>query len=228
MKIRKKDIFLGLLTGALLTGVEALAYGGSIRIANAIGIQPFILNGTKLDGFFPICPVFVFAYILAYGFWIISPIWILRDGRTRAANFIATYLITLCICEVIMILFPTEMDRVQAGCFPADKTGISWKVLFFIYSIDGGKTANCLIPSLHCLVSVFFYLEIREIEWIRKELKFTALVLVVLIIFSTLYTKQHFIYDCIAGSMIAVICHYGIGRLHPGSRVRYICLKSEK
>ena len=218
MKSGKKDIFWGLLTGGLLTGIEALAYGGSVRIADALGIQTVLLSGTKLDSMIPTCPAFVFVYISAYAFWVLGPIWILRDGRAHAADFIVTYLLALCICEVILIVFPTGMDRVKAGCFPADKTGVSWKVLFFIYSIDGGETENCMVPSLHCLVSVFYYLEIREIQWIRKEHRLMVLLFVVLIILSTMFTKQHFWYDCAAGTLLAVICHDGIGRFHPGSR----------
>ena len=196
----------GLITGAVLLGIEALVYGGSIRIADALGIEHIVLSGTRLDSMIPVCPIFVFVYAAAYVFWVIAPVWIVREGRKRTIEFIASYLLTLIISGVIMTLFPTEMDRAAEGLLAGGTEGFAWSALHFIYSIDGGSTGTCLVPSLHCLVSFFYYSELKNIDSIKKENKTAVLVLVILIVISTMLTKQHFVYDCIAGILLGAIC----------------------
>ena len=61
-------------------------------------------------------------------------------------------------------------------------------------------------PSIHCLVSWFCFLGIKDQKRIPAWYKGVSFVLAVLVFLSTLFTKQHVLVDVAGGVILAQIC----------------------
>ena len=79
-----------------------------------------------------------------------------------------------------------------------------WDLLAgWLYSIDA---ADNLFPSIHCLVSWFCFLGIKDQKRIPTWYKRVSLVLAVLVFLSTIFTKQHVLVDVAGGVILAQVC----------------------
>lgn len=158
---------------------------------------------SSLDVRLPFIPQFLIVYFGCYIFWIINYILAARQDRKKVYQFFTADFISRCICFVIFLVFPTTNTR------PVITEGGFWnQAIMWLYSIDA---ADNLFPSIHCLVSWFCYLGVREQKKIPMWYKLVSLILAVLVFVSTLATKQHVIVDVIAGIALAQVC-YLIGK----------------
>ena len=73
----------------------------------------------------------------------------------------------------------------------------------WLYSIDA---ADNLFPSIHCLVSWFCYIGIRDRKEIPEWYKQVSLGIAVLVFISTLLTKQHVLVDVAGGVLLGTVC----------------------
>ena len=96
------------------------------------------------------------------------------------------------------------------------RPGIFNKLLAVIYGADGSDIAFNLFPSYHCLISFYCYLGVRKQPEISKGFRIYSLVMAILISFSTVFTKQHYILDVAGGIGIAVICYLIVNKWDPG------------
>ena len=202
----------------------ALQYG-LYRLGNFLSVQIGTINYAFeckipfLDDLFPVIPVFAVIYVYSYVFWIMGP---MAVSMTKKHNFI-NYIYGLSLAYLIGFLFfvfvPTYMDRVSEGLMEiADKPGFFNGLLKTIYAADGSEKAFNLMPSYHCLISAYCYLGIRKQPEISKGFKIYSFVMAALIVLSTLYTKQHYIIDCITGVGISVLCYMLMEKLDPGKK----------
>ena len=179
---------------------NSLVYAGARVIAG--GWHHYNIEST-LDMRFPFIPQFLIIYLGCYIFWIINYILAARQDKKSVYQFFTADFISRCICFVIFLVFPTTNTR------PEITGGGFWnQAISLLYIIDA---ADNLFPSIHCLVSWFCYLGVREQKNIPVWYKRTSLVLAVLVFISTLATKQHVIVDVVSGVLLAQIC-YLIGK----------------
>jgi membrane-associated phospholipid phosphatase len=75
----------------------------------------------------------------------------------------------------------------------------------FVYWIDAPTN---LFPSIHCLVSWMCFIGVRGKSYVPKWYQIFSCLFAVAVFASTLFTKQHFIVDVIAGVVIAELCYY--------------------
>lgn len=158
---------------------------------------------TPLDSLIPFWPPSSAIYLGCYVFWVINYILIARQEKKEVCQFFAGDILSRMICLFFFLLIPTTNTRpvVEAAGF--------WnQVMRLVYSVDA---ADNLFPSIHCLVSWFCYIAIRN----RKEIpvwyqRFSCL-MAVMICISTLTTKQHVIIDVMGGVGLAEIC-FRIGK----------------
>ena len=102
------------------------------------------------------------------------------------------------MCLVFFLCYPTTLVR------PAvEGEGIFYDAIRFLYKIDAPTN---LFPSIHCLVSWFCFLGIKDQKRIPAWYKGVSFVLAVLVFLSTLFTKQHVLVDVAGGVILAQIC----------------------
>ena len=83
------------------------------------------------------------------------------------------------------------------------------QLMRFLYSMDA---ADNLFPSIHCLVSWLCYIGIRGNKKVPQWIRTTFCICAIAVFISTLTTKQHVIYDVVAG-VILIEVTYRISRL---------------
>ncbi len=201
-KIKVYGIVIGIFMLAFQHGVYLLAN----EIAGLVGITP-ILPKISLDYLIPIIPIFIVPYIWSYIFWAMAPMAVSKCEKEHFLNYMAAYFLALFIGGLILVFMPTYMDRVAEGLTDVSRTGIFAKLMRFWYTLDGGDMAYNLFPSFHCLNSTMAYLGIRKRPEIPKWFKVYTLITTILIFFSTVFVKQHFILDVFSGIAVALISY---------------------
>ncbi len=150
---------------------------------------------SKFDNMVPIIPITVLIYFGSYFFWIVNYILICRLNKEHCYRFICADLLGKLVCFITYISFPTTNIRPDIT-----STGFSWDMLQFLYNADA---ANNLFPSIHCLVSWYCFVGLRNCKNIPSWYKHFSLFIALLICISTLTTRQHVIVDVFGGVLLA-------------------------
>jgi len=165
--------------------------------------KPFIQNplvlGSVFDNLLPFIPHFVWIYVFWYTmlFWV--PYYIFNKNKDSFYKYFVTFVITTLISGIIFVAFPNTVVRANI-----QTNDISSKLVEIIYALDD-PGINCL-PSIHCLYSFLFIFAIFDTKsnspiW----MKILITILSILVVLSTLFIKQHVIYDAIAALVIGFI-----------------------
>jgi membrane-associated phospholipid phosphatase len=157
-----------------------------------------------LDRIVPLQPVWALVYGPVYLFLILLPVLVVRqDEQIRRTVF--TYLTVWIIAYACFLLYPTAASR------PAKVIGEGFAVwgLRFLYSSD--PPYNCF-PSLHVAHSCVSALAVRRVH---RGVGNAAVFGAVLVGVSTLFTKQHYVADVIAGMLLAFMAYVVFLRGYP-------------
>lgn len=158
--------------------------------------KPTLLNSI-IDNKIPYISWFVYFYIIWYLMLFVIPFVIYLKNKDEFYKYVTTYVISVLISGIIFIIFPTTINRANIT-----GTGISDRLVKLIYSMDE-PSVNCL-PSIHCLVAFLFMLGISRVN-ISKLYKYGVYIISICIVFSTLFIKQHVIYDALVSLIIAIV-----------------------
>lgn len=147
-----------------------------------------------LDGSLPFLPWFVWFYFGAFAFWLVNYMLTARNGKAYFYDFIAADLLVRLICTLIFILLPTQIRRPEF-----DVNSLSTWMLDLIYRMD---TPVNLFPSVHCFYSWMCFLGVCGKACIPKWYRIFSCLFALAIILSTLFIKQHFAVDALAGVLL--------------------------
>ena len=148
-----------------------------------------------IDDLIPFLPCFIFFYILAYGQWASNYIYHARLGREQFYHIATSVILAKLISMICFLVIPTEIVR------PEITGGGLWNFLTqMIYDAD---TPRNLFPSLHCVESWTVYRAARMMKKAPRWYAPLQLFISVMVFASTVFVKQHFFIDILAG-IIAV------------------------
>lgn len=162
---------------------------------------------TSFDQAIPFAEEWVFVYLGCFLFWAVNYVLITRQGKEGWYQFAAGDYLSRIICGVFFILLPTTNVRPEVI-----GDGLPQILMRFVYRMDAPTN---LFPSIHCLVSWLCFAGIRGKSYIPKWYQAFSCIFAIMVFASTLFTKQHFIIDVIAGVAFAELCYY------IGHRARY-------
>ena len=151
----------------------------------------------SLDDRIPLQPAWVLVYGSLYLFLILLPVFVVRqEGHIRRTVF--AYLAVWTTAYVWFFFYPTVAPRpdnpVVGGGFPA------WG-LRFLYEAD--PPYNCF-PSLHVAHSVVSALSSYRVH---RGLGVGAAACALVVGVSTLFTRQHYVLDVVAGIFLAAVAY---------------------
>ena len=177
----------------------AVVLGGMLIVAlyllpSRLQLRPTItLDRSFIDAWVPFLRWTIWFYVSEYPL-IFLAVWLGTDDRERSRTFYA-FILAAAIGLVIFILWPTAVARESPG-----SDGVTGQLWRWLYSVD--TPANAL-PSLHvantCLAAVC-------LRRIGRAWRIIAPIWAVLIVVSTLTTKQHYAIDIAGGVALAAVC----------------------
>ncbi len=155
---------------------------------------------SSFDRMIPFVPAWSIIYLGCYVFWGANYILVTRQKKEEWFQFATADYLSRIVCAFFFIVLPTTNVRPEVV-----GTGLPETLMRFVYRMD--DAAN-LFPSIHCLVSWFCFIGIRGREDVPKWYQGFSCIFAFLVFASTLFTKQHYIIDVIAGVFLAEICYY--------------------
>lgn len=161
-----------------------------------------------LDGMVPLQPAWALVYGALYLFLIMLPVFVVRQEE-QIRRTVFAYLTVWIAAYVCFILYPTIAPR------PAGVIGEGFAVrgLRFLYASD--PPYNCF-PSLHVAHSFVSALTCHRIH---RGVGVAALLGASLVGVSTLYTKQHYVLDVVAGVLLACVAYAVFLRSDPRAEI---------
>lgn len=149
-----------------------------------------------LDRLLPLAPTWALVYGALYAFLIVLPVFVIQQPELIRRTVWA-YLTVWIVAYICFLVYPTVASR------PDTVTGEGFAVwgLRFLYEAD--PPYNCF-PSLHVAHSFVSALACYRVH---RTLGFVALASASLVGISTLFTKQHYVADVIAGIVLALIAY---------------------
>ena len=155
---------------------------------------------TFVDKLIPFNKYFILPYVSWYIFIaIFSAILCILD-KERYLKLLITLNIGMITCYIIYYFYPTYVPRPMI-------TGTDFlsNLVLNLYAAD--NPYNCF-PSIHVLNSVLIALYIYESEKVYKLIKVICVIMSGSIILSTMFIKQHYFADVIAGIIFAFILYF--------------------
>ncbi len=193
MKSSKRDLKLCIFLVVFILGLQAFLYFVTKNFNSS-----FHLIGSSLDDKIPFIKYFIYVYDSWYPF--LAFVWVLLFyfDRDKCINFIVAGLLSIIIGNFIFLVYPTTVLR--PDIVVNDFTSL---VVSITYNAD--VPVNCM-PSMHCIfcfIPIFCLINSK----IKNRYKVPICIYFVLIIFSTLFVKQHVIIDVISAFIISGCCY---------------------
>lgn len=164
-----------------------------------------------LDRALSLQPAWMLVYGSLYVFVLLLPVLVVRQ-RELFRRALKSYLFVMIVAYVGFVLYPTAAPR------PEDVAGTGFAVwaLRLAYSLD--PPYNCF-PSLHV---AYAFVSALAAYRVHRGVGAIAAVWAALIGVSTLYTKQHYVLDVVAGALAAYAAYVFFLRSHPPEAVTEI------
>lgn len=179
---------------ALCLLTDLLAY----YLPRLIGLGELYDFSLPLDARIPAVPAFTYVYILAFPYWAANYILISRQNDALGWRLFRADAFAKAVCLVCFLAIPSTIVQ------PAKEslTGPGAWLLKLVYALD---EPNNLLPSIHCFVSwmAFRPLLSRECRGVKRGYVVFSGVFSLLVCLSTLFTRQHVIWDMVTGIAVA-------------------------
>lgn len=169
-------------------------------------LTPFnkTLLDSNIDRLIPYISQFIFFYILWYIFLFLIPYIFYKKNKNTFYKYLTSFFISIAVCGIIYFFFPTCVERPIIT-----NNNLSSILTNIIYKID--TPVNCL-PSGHCLLCFYFIIGLSEIKNIKPIYKILIFTSSVLIILSTVFVKQHVLYDVISALILSIITWFIVNK----------------
>lgn len=195
LKQRLKD---GFLVIAYMIFYMAFFY----YVENRTGVKIHILQ-VRADNSIPFCEYFIVPYYLWFLYVAVTAVWftLFNNNRTEFYQFAVSMGIGMTLFLIISYIFPNG-HNLRPNTFPRDN--VFTDMVKALYRTD---TSTNIMPSIHVFNSVMCCVAIWECKALKQRhlIRWSTLVLTVLIVLSTVFLKQHTILDLVAGLMLGGI-----------------------
>jgi membrane-associated phospholipid phosphatase len=170
--------------------------------------QGFHLN-TALDNLIPFAPAWAIFYLyLFYPLSALTMVWFtLVDYKRGYALAFSLILINL-VADVVYMVFPVTTDIYRAALLAHPLVGNPFADAMYAH-YAGDPSFNCF-PSLHaavatiCAYAWYRYARVTGRRWVLG-VAIGMIVVAVGVVLSTLFVKQHYIADEVAGIALALV-----------------------
>lgn len=193
-KLKEKLEIKPIITTICLVSIQSILYFVSKLLQGNLNVV-----GNTIDTKIPFIPAFFIPYCTWFLMIFLIPYYLYCKDKNKFVKYAMSYVLCSMIGNIVFISYPSTVIRPTV-------TGndIFSLIAKFIYWID--TPTNCF-PSLHCAISMLFILYVCESKNTSIITKISVSIISILIMFSTLFTKQHVVSDFISGDILALIVY---------------------
>jgi len=160
---------------------------------------------TSVDKFIPFNKYFILPYVSWYIFIAIFAAMLCILDKEKYFKLLITLNIGMITCYIIYYFYPTYVPRPMIT-----ETDFFSNLVLNLYEAD--NPYNCF-PSIHVLNSVLIALYTFESEKLHKLTKVICIIISVSIILATMFIKQHYFADVVAGIIFAYVLYFSFKKL---------------
>lgn len=159
------------------------------------------LIGNFIDDKIPFIKYFIIPYYIWFILIFAVPYYLYKKDKDLLSKYIISYVVCAIVATIIFTVYPSIVTRPDY----LPNNNLINIMVNIIYFIDN-PPINCF-PSMHCAVSMLFILTISTYK--NTPLKYRLLItfISILIMASTLYTKQHVFIDMVSGNIIMILIY---------------------
>lgn len=193
---------------------QSLKRAGLLLVLIALLLLYFPINRNVQGGISPVlpidrrielAPVWAIPYLLGILWWAWAILWAAaKMDYQQYLQFFICLVLTISVSYSIYLVFPTYIVRPEI-----ETRDFLSQVVAFIYGNDMPHNA---LPSGHTYLTLI--ITIFWVNWYPRQ-RLVWMIIAVLVILSTLFTKQHAILDLVAASVLVWICYLLSGYLLP-------------
>ena len=173
-----------------------------------------IING-PLDDMIPFCEVFIIPYFLWFAYIVAScVIMVLKADNQEFIRFALSLIIGMSLCMVICMVYPNGLT-LRPDTLPDNAFG---RLVAGLYATD---TPTNVFPSIHVYNSIAVHTALSKCKALKnhKGLLTGSLILCILICMSTVFLKQHSLYD-VGGAFVLMGVMYYVLYILPERRAQ--------
>ena len=180
----------------------------------------YALIHTVLDDKIPFCEIFIIPYYAWFIYVAAVMLYFLFNMEVEVYYKNYMFLVTgMTLFLIISTLFP-NMHQLRPDVMPRDN--VFTHMIALLYKAD---TPTNLWPSIHVYNSLGTMIAVRNSKKIGKVGKILSDIMGVLIILSTMFIKQHSIYDVVTAFFMAIIFYLAF---YHSTIVESFCKKREE
>ena len=184
----------GLVPVALVWGLQAVVY----LLPRLLITDWYVPERLAvMDGGIPYVPVFVVFYIGAFIQWIVYYTHLALEDTALSWRLFASHVLALSVCAICFFVLPFTIERPPIE----DGGAVGW-LLGIVYAVD---PPTRLFPSLHCLVSYLCTRRTLTLKTTKPLVKAGSVVFTALVCLSTVFIRQHYAVDVVAGIALAEV-----------------------
>jgi len=158
---------------------------------------------SKVDDYIPFVSIFVVPYMLWFAYIAVTMVYFCFKSKEDFLLLSIFMFAGMTICLIIYTLFPNGQN-LRPEIVGND---IFSRIIKWLYDFD---TPTNSAPSMHVLNSIAVHISIARYDGFKnnKVIKAGSFVLMVSIILSTVFIKQHSIMDVMYGILLSVILYF--------------------
>lgn len=165
----------------------------------------FTVIHTKMDDAIPFLEIFVIPYFLWFAFIFIAVAYFFFKDKTEFYQCTAFLFIGMTLALITYSIWPNGHD-LRPDLTALGRENIFTRIMSWLYTTD---TCTNVCPSIHAYNSIGVCIAIlrsrhlKEKKWVQTG----SVLLTVLICMSTVFLKQHSIFDVICACLLALVMY---------------------
>lgn len=162
---------------------------------------------SQLDDYIPFAEIFVIPYFLWFAYIAAGYIFLLLTSREEYVRMCIFLYTGMTLCLLIYTVFP-NCQQLRVDYDTLGRSNILIDAISYLQNID---TPYDVLPSIHCLNSIGMHIAIAKSKKITKHRRiivWSSFILMVLIILSTVFVKQHSVLDVFAAIAVSIPLYF--------------------
>ncbi len=174
-------------------------------LENRTGVRMHTIH-MELDDAIPFIEWFIVPYLIWFAYIAAGVLFLFLTASKREFHQCCGYLfLGMTVFLIISYIYPNQL-HLRPALFSRENWAVS--LVSLLYQTD---TPTNVFPSIHVYNSLVMHIALSRNDYIRKHrwLKICSFVLAVSIVLSTIFLKQHSLWD-VFGGIFMTICFYPI------------------